>query len=233
MPTAPHSRELLRSLGPLKLLNLTKIDGGWIVEAEGHKSAVCPRCQTPSRSRHSRYRRSLRDLPLQGASVTLKLHLSRWRCREPSCEGKIFVERLPELCRPHAQRTVRSSHIVGLLGHALGGRPAQRLAKRLGVVASRDTLLRHVKKATGRTTPTAPVRILGVDDWAWRKGHSYGTILVDLERRCVIDVLPDRSADSFADWLTEHPRGDCGEPGPAWTLRRGNSARCAAGCTGG
>jgi len=97
MPTAPHSRELLRSLGPLKLLNLTKIDGGWIVEAEGHKSAVCPSCQTLSRSRHSRYGRSLRDLPLQGASVTLKLQFSRWRCREPSCAGKIFVERLPEL----------------------------------------------------------------------------------------------------------------------------------------
>ncbi|MBC8168097.1 MAG: transposase [Bryobacteraceae bacterium] len=92
-----------------------------------------------------------------------------------------------------------------MLGHALGGRPAQRLAKRLGVIASRDTLLRHVKKAARRTSPAAPVRILGVDDWAWRKGHSYGTILVDLERRCVIDVLPDRSADSFAGWLTEHP----------------------------
>jgi len=146
MPTAPHSRELLRSLGPLKLLNLTKTGGGWIVEAEGHNSAVCPSCQTQSRSRHSRYGRSLRDLPLQGAAVILKLHLSRWRCRAPSCKRKIFVERLPDLCLSHAQRTVRSGQIVGLLGHALGGRPAQRLAKRLGVMASRDTLLRCVKK---------------------------------------------------------------------------------------
>ena len=115
------------------------------------------------------------------------------------------MERLPELCLPHAQRTVRSGHIVGLLGHALGGRPAQRLARRLGVMAGRDILLRNVKKAARQPEPLAPVRILGVDDLAWRKGHSYGTILVDLERRCVIDVLPDRSADSFAQWLTEHP----------------------------
>jgi transposase len=205
MSTVPHCRELLHSLGPLKLLNLTKTDEGWIVEAEGHNTAVCPDCQTRSRSRHSRYGRSLRDLPLQGASVILNLHLSRWRCRAASCNRKIFGERLPELCLPNAQRTVRSGHIVELLGHALGGRPAQRLAKRLGMAASRDTLLRHVKKMARRAIPAPPVRILGVDDWAWRKGHSYGTILVDLERRCVIDVLPDRSADSFADWLTEHP----------------------------
>ena len=153
MSTVPHCRELLRSLGPLKLLNLTKTDKGWVVEAEGHNSAVCPACQTRSRSRHSRYGRSLRDLPLQGAFVILKLHLSRWRCRAPSCNRTIFAERLPELCLPNAQRTVRSGHIVGLLGHALGGRPAQRLAKRLGVAASRDTLLRHVKKMARRATP--------------------------------------------------------------------------------
>lgn len=184
---------------------MTKTEEGWTVEAEGYQTASCPNCKTLSRSRHSRYWRTLHDLPLQGTAVRLRLCLSRWRCRTATCERQVFVERLPDLCNTHAQRTTRASQIVALLAHALGGRPAQQLAGRLGVAAGRDTLLRHVKRAALQNSPTAPVPILGVDGWAWRKGQRFGTILVDLERRRVVDLLPDRSADSLATWLRAHP----------------------------
>ena len=97
------------------------------------------------------------------------------------------------------------AEIVTLLGHGAGGRPGERLMARLGMPVSDDTLLRHLKRAARTGQPAEPLRVVGVDDWAWRKGQRFGTILVDLERRAVVDVLPDRSASSIADWLREHP----------------------------
>jgi transposase len=87
--------------------------------------------------------------------------------------------------------------IIGVIGYALGGRPAARLLKQLGIGGSADTLLHRIKARAGeRKQPT--VRVLGVDDWAWRKQQRYGTLLMDLEQSEVIDLLPERSADSFA-----------------------------------
>jgi transposase len=166
---------------------------------------VCPDCQTLSRSRHSRYRRCLRDLPTQGTPVSLRLHLSRWRCRNPDCRRRIFTERLAAVCAPYAQQTQRFGRIVGAVAHALGGRPGRRLMGRLGMAVSADTLLRHLKKAARRSVPSHALRMVGVDDWAWRKGQSFGTLLVDLERDEVVDLLATRSADALAEWLGRHP----------------------------
>jgi transposase len=106
-----------------------------------------------------------------------------------------------------------------LVGRALGGRAGHRLLSRLGMPVSRHTLLRQVKEAARRSDARHPVRILGVDDWAWRKGQTFGTILVDLERGEVADLLPTRSATALSDWLAKHPEVTGCEPRPPGRLR--------------
>jgi len=146
----------------------------------------------------------MRDLPWQGKRVEIHLQARRFRCRNNACDRKIFAERLPDLAGPKARETTRLCEIVGLVGDALGGLPGERLLHRLGIVRSDDTVLRRVK-SRGRGTSQPKVRVLGVDDWAWRKRQRYGTMLMDLERLHVIDLLPVRSAESFAHWLGLHP----------------------------
>src|SRR5271165_4149199 len=122
----------------------------------------------------------------------------------PGCQRRIFTERLPKVCAPYAQQTKRTSEIIVAMGHALGGRPGERLMRRLGMPVSADTLIRQVKRAS--YSPALPqVRVLGVDDWAWCKGQTFGTILVDLERSQVVDLLPTRSTDSLVEWLAQYP----------------------------
>ena len=116
----------------------------------------------------------------------------------------MFAERLPALADRRARETARLCEIVGVVGYALGGLPGERLLHRLGIKRSDDTLLRRVK-TRGRAASQPRVRVLSVDDWAWRKKQRYGTMLLDLERSQVIDLLPVRSADSFAEWLGLHP----------------------------
>ena len=146
----------------------------------------------------------MRDLPWQGRQVEIHLQTRRFRCRNKECDRKIFAERLPAVATPKARETTRLCEIVGLVGYALGGLPGERLLNRLGIKSSDDTVLRRVKTRK-RGSSQAPARVLSVDDWAWRKKQRYGTMLMDLERSQVIDLLPVRSADSFAEWLGLHP----------------------------
>jgi hypothetical protein len=136
------------------------------------------------------------DLPCLGRQVRLELAVRRLYCRNPACARPSFVERLPGLVAPRAQRTHRLADAQGQVGVALGGAAGARLLDHLGMPASGATVLRLVRRLPlpHRSSP----RVLGVDDWAWRKGRSYGTILVDLERRQVVDLLPDRSAATLA-----------------------------------
>ncbi len=164
-------------------------------------AAVCPLCRRSSRSVHSRYERRLRDLPSHGVAVQLKLRVRRFRCRTAGCPRKIFVERLPRVALPYGRQTARFSETLRILGYALGGEAGAELAQRLGIEASPDTILRRLKT---EGAASSAVRAVGVDDWAWRKGHRYGTILIDLEKRCVIDLLPDRSGAGFREWLEGH-----------------------------
>jgi transposase len=164
----------------------------------------CPACSESHVSYHSRYVRRLRDLPWQGKPVEIHLQTRRFRCRNQECARKVFAERLPALADRRARETARLCEIVGVVGYALGGLPGERLLHRLGIKRSDDTLLRRVK-TRGRAASQPKVRVLSVDDWAWRKKQRYGTMLLDLERSQVIDLLPVRSADSFAEWLGLHP----------------------------
>jgi transposase len=152
---------------------------------------------------HSRYRRRPADLPLLGSQVRVGLRVRRFYCRNAACARRTFAERLPELVAPRARRTRRLAEAQGRVGAALGGEASSRLLSRLAMPASAATVLRSVR-SLALPEQDAP-RVVGVDDWAMRKGRTYGTIVVDLERRCVIDLLPDRTAETLAGWLQQRP----------------------------
>ena len=165
--------------------------------------ATCPDCHALSTRIHSRYTRQLRDLPVVEQPVRLRLLVRRFRCLTPSCTRQTFVEGLPELARRHAQRTVRLTEAVRGLGCESGGEAGARMATRLRMPVSGDTVLRIVHRPSTSTEPTP--RVLGIDDFALRKGRVYGTMLVDLERHRPVDLLPERSAEAVATWLHAHP----------------------------
>ena len=176
-----------------------------IVAQPRSPTAACPDCATPSCSVHSRYERHLGDLPWQGRPVALRIQARRFRCAAPACSRRTFAERLVGVAAAAARRTERLGSLHSCLGLALGGEAGARLASRLTIDTSADTLLRAMR-TSGSNGPTPPTpRVLGVDDWAWRCGHRYDTAPVDLERNTVVDLLPDRQADTLATWLQAHP----------------------------
>jgi transposase len=149
-------------------------------------AAVCPRCGTASDRVHSRYRRSVADLPSQGRVVDLRLVVRKFRCSRADCPRRIFCERLPGVVPGYARSTARLAEAHRDIGFALGGEAGSRLAGSLDMPTSPDTLLRRVKGWPAEPGPEP--RCVGIDDWAIRKGQRYGTILIDLERGRVLDL---------------------------------------------
>ncbi|MHB8644351.1 MAG: ISL3 family transposase [Thermomicrobiales bacterium] len=174
-----------------------------IVATTTATAAECPICHQPSSRVHSRYHRRVADLPCAGRAVARVVHAHRFFCPTADCPRRTFRERLPALVVPDARRSHGLRAALGHIAFALGGEAGRRLAAVLGMPTSADTLLRLVCAAPAMQVESP--RVLGVDDWAWRKATRYGTILCDLERHRVVDLLPDRSADTVATWLGAHP----------------------------
>ncbi len=177
------------------------------VEVVSTQSLVhCPLCQQPSEHVHSQYRRTVTDVPCGGRSVVLRLYVRKFFCRTPTCQRKVFAERLPELVQPWARVSNRLLEAVKALGLSASAEVNERLAPRLGMQVKAPTLLRYLR--TIPPPPDAPVRVLGLDDFAMRRRDCYGTILINLETHRPLDLLPDRTADAVLPWLHAHPEID-------------------------
>jgi len=174
----------------------------WIVKANASVEARCPDCGIRSQRRHSAYVRRLQDLPVQGTSVELQVSVTRWRCGNRLCERKTFVDRADPVFMPRARETRRVADLARSIGYVAGGRPAERLMRRLGLPQGDDRILRNLKRHAASSKK--PLRVVGIDDWSWLKGSRYGTIVVDLERHEVVDVIHDRSAKTMAAWLEKN-----------------------------
>ena len=131
--------------------------------------------------------------------------MRRFKCMNRQCSQVTFSEPINALALPKQRRTVGLDGAWRSIAQALGGAVVSRLSATLGMPTSRDTLLRGLRRLGSEVTPATPVLVVGIDDWAITRGHRYGTIMVDLERRCPIEVLDGHESMSVADWLRRHP----------------------------
>jgi transposase len=165
--------------------------------------SCCPLCAEASSSVHSYYSRTLRDVPCGGCNVRLHLAVRKFFCRNLDCQRKIFTERLPDFVEPSAQMTMRLAAALQTIGLATSGSLGTRLAARLGISISWTTILRRVMALA--TPEAGSVTALGIDDFSFKRGRRFGTILVDLSTHQVIDLLPERKSESAAAWMQNHP----------------------------
>src|SRR5438128_6507554 len=187
----------------LEIVSIETVDDLLKVQVASTKErAFCPLCFCPSERRHSHYTRVVADLPCAGFRVQLILHVRKFFCDAVDCARKIFTERLPAFIEPWARVTVRLRQALEAVGTATCGEVGTRLAERLALPTSPTTLLRRIMALP--TDAVGSVRHVGVDDFAFRRGRNYGTVLVDLVRHRVIDLLPDRKEETDKVWIQAH-----------------------------
>src|SRR5579859_4790946 len=165
-------------------------------------TACCPECGSPSDHIHCQYQRTVHDVPCGGRHVILRLCVRKFACWTATCPRKVFAERLPDLVQPWARVSNRLLEELKAIGLAASAEVSERLAPRLGMKVKAPTLLRYL-----RTLPPSAetsVRVLGIDDFAMRRGDKYGTIFVNIETGKPLDLLPDRTAEAVLPWLASH-----------------------------
>jgi transposase len=167
--------------------------------------ATCPCCGWLSERVHSHYPRTLLDLPWQGNAVHVVLSVRKFFCDNPDCERRVFAERLPAVAARYARKTCRLADALRELAYLAGGEAAARIARTFGLLVSPDALLESLRRSSLPAPASPTPRVLGVDDFAFKRGRRYGTLLVDLERRCPVDLLLDRESTTVERWLKEHP----------------------------
>jgi len=207
VPSAPLEvlvRALLPDTAGLQLDHIIiAADQLTLVVISTQAEVACPICGQLARRVQSHYRRTLADLSWATLQLQLHLHVRRFFCPTPACTRKIFTERLPDLVAPYARRTNRLRERLLAAAFALGGEAASRHCADQGIGVSPDTLLALLRRHA--PPPGATPRVLGVDDWSFRRGQRMGTILVDLEQHRPIDLLAESTEAAFAAWLRTHP----------------------------
>ncbi len=187
----------------LEVIGINVIDGVLIISAVStHPSACCPLCSSLATRVHSHYTRKIADLPCAGQQVRLLLQVRKFFCEVSTCVRKIFAERLAPFVEPWARVTTRLYQSVQTIGFATGGMLGARLADRLGIQTCPIAILRRMMALP--TEPVEQVIELGIDDFAFRRGRKFGSILVDMQSHKVIDLLPDRKAETAKAWMKGH-----------------------------
>jgi transposase len=200
MPITP----LLPLPDTLEIISISCVDDELEIRVVSNRtSCPCPICSLPSSAIHSYYRRHPIELPCAGRIVRLILCVKKFFCRTESCLRKIFTERLPELIEPSSRLTTRLRTLIQAIGVAFNANGGARLGVQMGIQVSRMTMLFSLHLLTVK--PIKPVIHVGIDDFAWKRGLRYGTVIIDLDTHQIIDILPDREAESVRKWLAAHP----------------------------
>jgi transposase len=198
----------LVGLYPLKGFTLTEIfrtsSGKVLLKAvSSSNSAICSYCRTLSKKRHSVYVRKPQALPCSNTPIQLILSVQRYFCENPVCTHKTFAERIPDTAPFYSRRTIDLDALLNIMGFEMSAEAVRRVCEGLKIAVSPDSVLRLIRKRDFGREPK--VRVLGIDDWAFKRGQNYGTILVDLEKHQAIELLPDRTQNTLSAWLQKHP----------------------------
>lgn len=196
--------ELLNLPQHLDLKSIHREEDKLTLSFQSHcQSAACSVCGTVSHRIHGYYQRSLQDLPCSAWRMKLQLRLVRFCCDNTACPRQTFVETIPSLAMRYSRRTNRATELLTHIAFELGGQAGQRVAEKCHLRISGTTMLRLVRRS--QLPELTPVEVLGIDDWAFCRGTRYGTILVDLERKKVVELLPEVNADMVSAWLQAQP----------------------------